>query len=181
MAPRLGLWLCGLVWAGWLLAAPFLLGAVQPMLAAAPTSWEMRGAIWRYAAARIAEKPWLGWGLEASRGFDGVHVVDGVAIPSISLHPHCASLQIWLELGGVGAVLWAGALLLGARTGAQLMGADRARAAAAGGAAAVAFVLWNLSYGAWQEWLWAAAAAGAAAALSTPAAAQQPRTVLVME
>lgn len=172
LLPRVALWLCGLVWAGWLLGFAWM---ISPLLDRLPTdlplSWRMRGGIWEFAAARVAERPWQGWGFEASRSFTGVQEHEGVVIPNIPLHTHSGSLQVWLELGGVGAILIAAALLLGARCAARNLGADRLAAAGAAGAAGAAFVFFNVSYGAWQEWLWAAfATAGACAA----AARQEP-------
>jgi len=173
--PRLGLWLCGLVWAGWLLAFPWLVGPLQPLLERLPLSWRMRGGIWDFATARILEKPVQGWGFEAARSFTGTQRFDGVEIPNIPLHTHSGSLQTWLELGAVGAALGAVILLLSARAAARSLGSDRLAAAGAAGAAAAAFVFFNVSFGAWQEWLWAAFAAAAVSAASTfrpPQAAQ---------
>lgn len=181
LAPRLGLWLCGVVWAGWLLLAPWVSAPMRPMMQEMPTSWEMRGAIWSYAVDRIREKPWFGWGFEASRNFPGNQSIDGVVIPNISLHTHSASIQAWLELGAVGVLLGAAAMLLVARGAVRALRQDRGRVAAAAGTAGVLFVLWNLSFGLWQEWLWAAAAASAAAALGAPAEGARQRSVLVME
>jgi O-antigen ligase len=107
----------------------------------AKESWGARVAIWRFVAGLIAQRPWLGWGMDASRVFD-----------PIPLHPHNAALQIWLELGVVGVLLatlfWA---WLWARLGAQ---ADRNPSEASVGAAtATAYLtIGGLSFGVWQEW-----------------------------
>ena len=61
-------------------------------------SWADRIDIWTFAVARGSEKPWFGWGYEASRQFD----------PHIPNHPHSLSLQAWLELGIPGLVALAG-------------------------------------------------------------------------
>ncbi len=60
-------------------------------------SWADRIDIWSFAVARGSEKPWFGWGYEASRQFD----------PHIPNHPHSLSLQAWLELGVPGLILLA--------------------------------------------------------------------------
>ena len=157
---------------------------------AAETCWfaETKGSalhrlyIWNFAAEHIARRPVLGWGLDASRrmpGGDervvawrcdadgqpiGAHPrVDGTLMP---LHPHNAILQLWLELGGIGALIGCatlGLILFRAFAAA----AWRHRAAQAGFAAAwfggmsVALV----SFGIWQEWFLSALfiAAGVAA------------------
>jgi O-antigen ligase len=125
-----------------------LFGFIQEKLTA---SWGARTQIWSYAADRIAERPFLGWGLDASRLF-------GERIP---LHPHDGPLQLWLELGVigalVGAVFW---LLLLRRIGG--LSERSLEAAAVGAATATAyFVVGALSFGVWQEW-WLATGALAA-------------------
>ena len=122
-----------------------LLGRFAPPMhnaaGVAKESWGARIAIWRFTADRIAEKPWLGWGMDASRVFD-----------PIPLHPHSAALQIWLELGVVGVLLaalfWS---WLWARLGAQV---DLSSSSGAVGAATAVIYLTigALSFGVWQEW-----------------------------
>ncbi|MGA9658174.1 MAG: O-antigen ligase family protein [Asticcacaulis sp.] len=61
-------------------------------------SWAARIDIWSFAVERSLEKPFWGWGYEASRQFD----------PIIPNHPHNMSLQAWLELGIPGLLLVGG-------------------------------------------------------------------------
>ncbi len=107
----------------------------------AKASWGIRLDIWRFVAARIAERPWLGWGIDSSRVW--------AAVP---LHPHNAVLQLWLELGVVGAAI--GALFwsyVWVRIGAA---AEISRANAGVFAAVVVAYLsiGGMSFGVWQEW-----------------------------
>ncbi len=60
-----------------------------------PASWAARIDIWSTAVTHSLEKPWWGWGYEASRRF----------APAIPLHTHDMSLQAWLELGVPGLLL----------------------------------------------------------------------------
>src|SRR6185503_20527219 len=60
-----------------------------------PQTDSIRLDYWSHAIDWIAMRPLKGWGLDASRVFG----------PGIKLHPHNAPLQVWLELGVVGAVL----------------------------------------------------------------------------
>lgn len=114
--------------------------------------------IWRFAAARIAEAPVLGWGLDAARRIPGGDTKLPGGGNLMSVHPHNASLQIWLELGGVGAALCAVLLaILWHRAG--TLGGRGARAAATGLLLA-GLVVANLSFGIWQTW-WLAALAQA--------------------
>ncbi|WP_172821886.1 O-antigen ligase [Magnetospirillum sp. XM-1] len=120
-----------------------------------------RVTIWGFTAQRIAERPILGWGMDASRGFPGGdqevvvrRYVEGVRVaeltePVLPLHPHSAVLQLWLELGAVGAVMF-GVFLVWllsrvARPPAALRG-DMAAAAMA------AFIMAAGSFGFWQGW-----------------------------
>jgi O-antigen ligase len=113
--------------------------------------------IWQFAGARIAEHPVLGWGLDASRAIPGGEDAARAASAAhpeqdqLPLHPHDAALQVWLELGAVGAAL-AGlfAALLWWRLG-NAAWPPLAAAAAAGGLAA-ALVIAAEAYGIWQEW-----------------------------
>ncbi len=143
----------------WLVAAPF----VTPFLAsgidaqALPRSWNERVLIWSYVCDRIWEQPLFGHGLDASRAH----------LPSIPVHPHSASLQIWFETGIAGVAL---ALTLLVLSGGDLMrrfGENRPAAAAAAGTLAAMGVVANLSFNLWAEW-WLAAmfvAAGIVGAL----------------
>ena len=163
--PRLALIGTTLGWATWLLAAPWIvLHAPIPadMLARLPDSWAHRLGIWRFAAEHIQRQPWFGWGLDASRTFDQRMIVDGRAMDALPLHPHSFSLQVWLELGAVGAALGALALIAGGLAAARLLASQRIAAAGAAGVIMAFGVLANLSFGAWQEW-WTATAFAAAA------------------
>lgn len=76
-----------------------------------PDSGAHRLFIWNFAADKASEKPILGWGFKASRYVpDGRNkvTVDGALykrelLPS---HPHNGILQIWLELGLVGLLIF---------------------------------------------------------------------------
>ena len=166
--PRFGPALPGFALALALLATPAVLGPVLERGIPAggwPPSAAHRLLIWDFAAQRIAEKPLLGWGMEASRAVPGNRGaappealarfgLDGpgaaVWLPTaqmLPLHPHNGPLQLRLELGWPGALL---AALLAALLGLACRRAARpaiaAAVLAAGGVTAM------LSFGAWQEW-----------------------------
>lgn len=127
--------------------------------------------IWRFAADRIAERPLAGWGMEASRTIPGgdapAWVIPGdpergrddLVADQMPLHPHNASLQVWLELGLIGALLFAGVLVVAVIGIARLPAGVPAAASWATLAAAVTIA--HSSYGIWQSWwiacLWLAA------------------------
>jgi O-antigen ligase len=107
--------------------------------------------IWSFTGERIAERPFLGWGLDAARAIPGGKDEIRPAETRLPLHPHDSALQLWLELGAPGATLYALIVgLLWLRLGEAEW--PRLYAAAAGGslfaASAVAFAGWGI----WQEW-----------------------------
>lgn len=120
--------------------------------------------IWDFAAKRIGEQPLLGWGMNSSRVMPGgkTEVTDkfrnyGQSMP---LHPHNFVLQVWLELGAVGALMLA--FFCGGVFFALLHnGWGRVRAAFAVGQFTTALALLTFSFGIWQSWwlasLWLAA------------------------
>lgn len=147
-----------------LLLTPALLGAVLargPDISALQPSASHRVLIWDFTLARIAERPWLGWGMESARAIPGGREMipaadlerfglsgqrdwfEAVRAQRLPLHTHNAPLQLWLELGAVGAVLGAALVLaLG----------WRATSPGAAGAFAAAVTVGSLSYGIWQGW-----------------------------
>ncbi|MDR3441059.1 hypothetical protein [Telmatospirillum sp.] len=148
-----------------------------------------RLTIWSFSARHIIEKPFLGWGFDGARaipggktqipvvrlagcrgdqapiaiaGFDRPVPADCVIWEeSLPLHPHDAWLQVWLELGAVGAILVSLLLML------LISGPRRSPVTTKGRTASVASLVVGLtvcsvSFGAWQSWwlscLWIAAA-----------------------
>ncbi|MBS0386660.1 MAG: hypothetical protein JSS00_15065 [Proteobacteria bacterium] len=177
LAPRLGLLWVSAGTAAWMLVAPFatpILFSDQRLFDALPMSAAARVVVWRYVASRIAESPWFGHGLDASRTAPQLLPVrDGFSVAAIPLHPHSASMQVWFETGAVGAILAAAALLTAGWSLSRALDANRPQAAAAAGAIAAIGVIGNLSYGLWQEWwdaaMFVAAALVAAAMPGKPA------------
>jgi O-antigen ligase len=166
--------LLAVVLAGGLLASPLLVPLMlRPDFAQrAPNSALHRMLIWDFALERAAEKPLLGWGMEASRKLPGGHdrpspeslarlgiVPEGEraffaqqGVERMSLHPHNGALQIRLELGWIGLALAAMAVL------ALGWGAPPVAA----GVLASGAVTFMASFGVWQPW-WLATEAFAAA------------------
>jgi O-antigen ligase len=107
--------------------------------------------IWSFAGDRIAERPVIGWGLDSSRAIPGADDPIRPGETWMPLHPHNAALQVWLELGAPGAVLFA---LLVALVWNALARVEWPPlfAAAAGASLTIAFVGCFATYGIWQEW-----------------------------
>jgi O-antigen ligase len=115
-------------------------GRYDDLMKALPLSYSMRLGFWRRAVAWISDHPIRGWGLDSSRVFG----------PGIVLHPHDAALQVWLELGGVGAAMAATFWVLVLR---KLERPEPDIRAMALGASAAIFLLFGaVNFGEWQEW-----------------------------
>lgn len=139
-------------------------------LAGSDASVAHRLGIWANTAALIAERPLPGYGMEASRvlgrqgrTLDGLMPESAVLFQSMPLHPHNAALQVWLELGAMGAMMFAalcGGLVWLATS------VPAAPAARAGALAALfsALMIAHVSFGIWQFW-WIAALGIAAACI----------------
>ncbi|UPY38977.1 O-antigen ligase family protein [Sediminicoccus sp. KRV36] len=166
-----------------ILGLPWMLGATLPRDASAlPNSAAHRLLIWDFAAERIAERPVLGWGMDSSRAIPGgtgrpdaaMRDAFGLTSPAaaqwfaqaqlLPLHPHNLALQVWLELGLIGAALMALLLAMVARA---------CRSPAACGAFAAGLVIAMLSYGAWQYWWVSGLLLAAVTAGALPARAQE--------
>ncbi len=171
LLPRLRWFLLGLL-ALAVASAPFatplirLDPATTCWLAAHKPSALHRIYIWRFVAGNIAERPILGWGLDAARRLPGghqpvaIHACDAALAPTgklvleseiLPLHPHNAILQIWLELGGIGAALSFGAVILALGHALRAGGRIELAVMASGIIAALSVTL--VSFGIWQEWL----------------------------
>ena len=129
-----------------------------------PNSGVHRIVIWQTTAGHIFERPWLGYGFDTSRKFypqsttmdvkfakPTIGQSEGFTAEPIPLHPHNMILQIWLELGFVGALVALATIL------AILFGLARAQLADIERAVGYGYFVTTLAiaavaYGAWQAW-----------------------------
>lgn len=116
-----------------------------------PNSALHRLFIWKFTADRIMERPVLGWGMNTSSVIPGGGGILHLNANMLPLHPHNGVLQLWLELGAVGALLGAGLI------GWMLMRIsgwtnDPVESAACTGLIMTGLVMVCLSYGVWQSW-----------------------------
>ncbi|WP_044561008.1 O-antigen ligase [Azospirillum sp. B4] len=116
-----------------------------------PWSFRHRVEIWDVAARRILEKPLFGWGLDSSRNIPDEGQVSKFhpESPIIPLHPHNIFLQVLLELGVVGGVLYTWMAVSLAWMTRRLPAYAQASALAA---MAATIAVGCFSYGAWQTW-----------------------------
>lgn len=142
-----------------LLGPPVLVaaGAVQDLPAVADelpktaSSERHRILIAQFVLAHIVERPLFGYGFDSSRAIPGGKIEKFANAPALPLHPHNAILQIWLELGAVGAVVTAAVVTL-IMCGLRVFSADRGGAAVANATFAAFATIALLSYGIWQNW-----------------------------
>lgn len=115
-----------------------------------------RLAIWHFVAERMDERPFQGWGMDASRAIPGGEALVQDVMPALQLgpmaqilplHPHNAALQWRLELGVPGTAIALAFLAL-----ALSLAAGSATRVSALGFAGTALTIAMLSYGAWQAW-----------------------------
>lgn len=144
-----------------------------------PNSTIHRLSIWEYGMGKAMQRPVLGWGLDAARQMDvsapvKLHLYGGdghdeQVLSLMPLHPHNSAVQVWLELGGVGAVL--SSLLLAALLWAGKGHPKVWRSVFAAGMFS-ALAVGMVSVGAWQSWwlssLWLIVILAKEISLSTP-------------
>ncbi|MCA0423271.1 MAG: O-antigen ligase family protein [Proteobacteria bacterium] len=175
IVPRFVLSSLGLGTAGLILVAPWL-GNVAARLApahviAASESAHAgdRIAIWQSFGAAVQQKPLLGSGFNASTRMADLPLVADVAEPLRRMlgagHPHNAFLQVWVELGVVGAILGVVVVLVAIQTIIRLPIIVRPLAIAF---AAAALSIAAVSHGAWQAW-WIATVGASVAMLNLAA------------
>ena len=167
LAPR---WTAGLGAAGLMLvlaSAPFwgplaetrLPGSVHQALSGAHT--RERAAIWSAFGAVVREEPVVGTGFATSARMPSLPVAARIEArhqPGLVMnHPHNAALQVWVELGIVGAALAALVVLLTLRA---IMRLPRRALPMALALFATVAAISLVSHGAWQGW-WAAAVGAA--------------------
>lgn len=123
-----------------------------------------RVLIWKAYADLTGERPFAGYGYNASRALEpvvpGVHaLIKAEADPAVAaldkvehraMHPHNAYLQVWFELGGAGAVIMLGLGFWALSKLQRFTVQDRAFLVPTALAAMVAVFS---SYGIWQFWL----------------------------
>jgi O-antigen ligase len=121
--------------------------------------------IWHEVALKIAERPMLGYGIEAARFFpdaedrvklDQCAAIVGVDDPYVQMgfqrlpiYPHNVFLEIWLSLGAVGIAI---SLCLLGVIAARLAASDKAVQAISAGVLSVVCVYFTLGYSLWQGW-----------------------------
>lgn len=159
--------------APWILAGALVVGTfAMPFVAAEFPSYEEivakpsdrnpsemhRLMIWRFTSDHIFQNPYLGWGMDGARhvpgGDERVSLTlagEPKRLEKLPLHPHDTVLQLWLELGVIGAALYAliGAALYVCLSRLALSALDRGLLT---GAVSAAHVMMGASFSIWSNW-----------------------------
>lgn len=139
------------------LGLPFIFHYLIPLLdlkeiwfTSGLSSLAHRFYIWDFITKHILEKVFLGWGAATSRGFptQGLTTFEGSDI--LPSHPHNHIMQIWLELGGIGALFLALLHFMLFRAIAKLE--SRLATAWAMFFTVASFVILSLSHSIWHKW-----------------------------
>jgi exopolysaccharide production protein ExoQ len=131
-----------------------------------PFSAEHRIKIWEFTTEKISQKWFGGWGMNASKDIPGgqriLYAKSGLDYgKALPLHPHNTILQLWLELGLPGIIMYLG---LGVFIFVSAVNHKRSKFESSMiiGQFITILVIANLSFGVWQAWwmatLWLSAA-----------------------
>jgi len=119
-------------------------------------SFQTRLLIWDEVIRAASQKPVFGWGLDALRTFDQIHL-DGAyqGEKIIKLHAHNMMLHIWVETGYIGSLLAAFCVLAVAwrLPAPENLGPYASRATT--GLWVVAICVASGSFSVWNDWWWA--------------------------
>ena len=151
--PRLTLWMVGVGGVALILGLPITLAYFQFTPAegdfSLPLTVVARLELWEFVAGKIMEQPLLGYGLEAGRFLrldDMTHRYFGGPLMH---HPHNAILQIWFEMGLLGALVAALGWAVLVRQIGGMLPHDRAYLLAA---LTCVLIVGTVSHGLWQTW-----------------------------
>ncbi len=118
------------------------------VISSIPTSWQERLDIWMKTVELINERPILGWGLGTSNRIEELTGAGATSI--IQVHPHNIPLQIRLEAGLPGVILFC--CLIGMFWGYAYKQTDRAFAGACVASLVIYLSFAMVSFNAWHSW-----------------------------
>ena len=114
-----------------------------------------RRTIWSFTREKIEDKPIFGYGIFSSRSIGENHEVINlynIKMSAIPLHTHNGILQIWLELGLVGVVLFYLFICMLVKKIYNFSKENFYYAAASYISLIQTLLIGQLSYGFWQAW-----------------------------
>ena len=114
-----------------------------------------RRIIWSFTKEKILEKPLFGHGIFSSRVIGDQHKIinnENKMLSAIPLHPHNSILQVWLELGVIGIILFYIFLYKIINKIYEIKKINRKYAAFSLVSLFQIFLIGQFSYGFWQTW-----------------------------
>lgn len=137
-----------------ILAMPWLVLGMRALDPSFSGDWQAASSsarieIWSAVAGRVFERPIVGHGLEAARFVPDWGMANIYYPAAMILHPHNGPLQVWFEMGAVGALVAVALWWLLIRRLGQLSGLAHHLALAMAG---VALFVSTVSHGLWQSW-----------------------------
>ena len=118
--------------------------------------------IWSHSSDKIFNKVFLGYGVSSSRKFGELEKIEFIDIreekkfkfilPSIPLHPHNNTIQIWLELGMLGIISFYSFLIFIWYSTVFRSNLSDIQTAFISGSIFCVFIINQISYGLWQSW-----------------------------
>ncbi len=114
-----------------------------------------RRVIWSFSKEKILEKPFFGHGIFSSRIIGDQYKIinnENKMLPAIPLHPHNSILQLWLELGVIGIILFYTFLYQIINKIYKIRKINRQYAAFSLVSLFQIFLIGQFSYGFWQIW-----------------------------
>ncbi len=154
VTPRAAIWVCGVGGILTIVVMPFLFSQVSfdDLFSGMPNA-EMtlmpRLEIWTFVSQKILEQPLLGYGLETGRFMPIDDMVRSYFPGEYLHHPHNGVLQIWFEMGALGALMLAAAWGLIVRQTA-LLEAKSIPFVLAG--LCCVMIIGSVAHGVWQSW-----------------------------
>ncbi len=119
-----------------------------------PGSWDHRLRMWAYCWAEIKQNPFLGHGFDVSRTYSETYKTPaGYDMAIVSLHPHNIGIQLWLETGLVGVLLFC-AFILGLIKQALKYAGSPLCAAALSGLLASNVLIYATTVNLWHDYVW---------------------------
>lgn len=114
-----------------------------------------REAIWSYTRSKIEKRPIAGYGFASSRFIDkGFRIKNNLGrdVTLIPLHPHNNIMQIWLELGFLGAILLASMYVFIWIKILKIVHICKYKAGLLSASFSSVLLIGQSSYGLWQNW-----------------------------
>ncbi|MFV9903731.1 MAG: O-antigen ligase family protein [Rickettsiales endosymbiont of Dermacentor nuttalli] len=126
------------------LQCEYVVNNIIPIL---PQNWFERVYMWNNALILMQERPFLGWGINAS---EALNKIVNQHQDIIQLHPHNSFIQIWLETGVVGVSVIS--IILYQMYLKFSMISNTKQISVMLGMVSAFFVFAMLSFGMWQTW-----------------------------